>query len=291
MLSGMYAAAIAWAQEHLDHRVAEVVPLEGGRTSAMLALLDESGTAAVLRLITEEPWRTHGAELVTRESVTQHTLSTTGIPAPRSFAIDPDGHVTGHPAHLMTLVPGTPDETRHDDISLTASASLLASIHDAVATPPPRDFQSWAWSAKWVAPAWAARPELWQRAFDLLAEEPPGFVPTFLHRDFGPHNLLWTGDTISGVVDWVETSTGPAWLDVAHCSSNLALRHGTITGQRFAAAYTELTGVRRDPYWEVMDIVGFLPPPGRKVMFDDPDQLARLEEHLAWVLGHSLLAP
>ena len=92
----------------------------------------------------------------------------------------------------------------------------------------------------------------------------------------GPHNLLWTGETITGVVDWVETSTGPAWLDVAHCSSNLALRHGSPTGQRFAAAYTRLSGVQRVAYWEVMDIVGFLPPPGRKVMFDDPGELARL---------------
>jgi len=87
------------------------------------------------------------------------------------------------------------------------------------------------------------------------------------------------------VVDWVETSTGPAWLDVAHCASNLAVRHGTVAGQRFAAAYTRRTGVRREPYWDVMDVVGFLPPPGRKPMFDKPGQLRRLEEHLAWCLA------
>ena len=89
----------------------------------------------------------------------------------------------------------------------------------------------------------------------------------------------------TGIVDSVETSTGPAWLDVAHCASNLAMRHGSLAGQRFAAAYTRLTGVPREHDWEVMDLVGFLPPPGRESMFDEPPQHARLEEHLAWAMA------
>jgi len=284
MLSGMYADAIAWAREHLDHTVVDAMPIVGGMTSAMLALRDKAGATTVLRLITEEPWRTHGRDLVTRESVMQRTLALTGVPAPLSLATDPDGAATGHPAHLMTLVPGSPDGTRCDDESLAAIAGLLASIHRVDPTPAPRDYQSWAWPAKWLVPVWAGRPDLWLSAFELLAEDPPAFSSTFLHRDFGPHNLLWTGDSITGVVDWVETSTGPAWLDVAHCSTNLALRHGSPVGQRFASAYTLLTGVQREPYWDVMDVVGFLPPPGRKPMFDDPTQLVRLEEHLAWAI-------
>lgn len=285
MLSRVYDAAITWAQEHLEGVVTDVVPLPGGMTSVMLALHDETGAVAVLRLMTREPWRTHGRELVLRESVTQQTLAGTLIPAPLSRAVDPVGERTGHPAHLMSLAPGAPDDSRCDDASLIAMARLLESIHGVEATPRPRDFQSWAWPAKWVVPPWARRPELWRLAFEMLAVEPPWFTPTFIQRDFGPHNLLWSGDTITGVVDWVETSTGPAWLDVAHCASNLALRHGTVTAQKFASAYTRRTGLVREPYWEVMDIVGFLPPPGRTIMFDDPVQLRRLEDHLAWCLA------
>ena len=33
----------------------------------MLALRDEAGAESVLRLMTNEPWRTHGAELTARE--------------------------------------------------------------------------------------------------------------------------------------------------------------------------------------------------------------------------------
>jgi hypothetical protein len=40
------------------------------------------------------------------------------------------------------------------------------------------------------------------------------------------------GPRISGVVDWVETSWGPADLDVAHCSTNLVLLHGVPAGIR-----------------------------------------------------------
>lgn len=172
----------------------------------------------------------------------------------------------------------------HLDHQVT-SVEPLASIHAVRATPPPRAFQSWAWPAKWVVPSWASRPEVWQRAFEVLAGDAPSFEPVFLHRDFGPHNLVWTGDAVTGVVDWVETSTGPAWLDVAHFASNLAMRHGTKTGQRFAAAYSRRTGTERDIFWDVMDIVGFLPPPGRKPMFHEPEQLRRLEEHLEWALS------
>ena len=78
-----------------------------------------------------------------------------------------------------------------------------------------------------MVPDWTRHPASWQRAFELLAGQEPAYEPTFLHRDFSHRNLLWTDDAISGVVDWVETSTGPAWLDAAHAASNLAVAHGT----------------------------------------------------------------
>ncbi|GHD24415.1 hypothetical protein GCM10010335_08130 [Streptomyces galbus] len=81
-----------------------------------------------------------------------------------------------------------------------------------------------------AAPQNTARPELWQRAVDVIRREPPALRPCFLHRDFHPGNVLFEGEgddvRISGVVDWVETSWGPADLDVAHCSTALALLHG-----------------------------------------------------------------
>lgn len=82
---------------------------------------------------------------------------------------------------------------------------------------------------------------LWERAVDMIRRDPPPYGGCFLHRVFHPGNVLFTGAGpglgISGVVDWVETSWGPADLDVAHCSTALALLHGQAYGLDFRERY------------------------------------------------------
>jgi len=234
--------------------------------------------------MTNEPWRTHGEELTTRESEVQRMLADTTIPAPRSLALDATGASCGHPAHLMTLLPGRVSPERVDAASRGAIAELLAAVHDVTPALDLREYQSWAWEAKFVVPAWASDASVWEAAFEVLRSPVPAYQPTFIHRDFQPRNLLWTGDAITGVVDWPETSLGPAWLDVAHCATNLAILHGTDVADEFQHAYAALTGREPQPYFDVMDIVGFLPPPGREGFITDPHQLANLEGRLAAVL-------
>lgn len=277
-------AAVGWAARVLGRPVTDVVPLTGGMTSRMLRLTHERGDDSVLRLVTEEPWRSHGAELVRREAETQCALAATPVPAPESLALDAEGGEAGHAAHLMTWVSGEPDPERCDPAALGAMARLLAAIHEVQVEPMPRIFQSWAWEEKWVVPPFAHDPATWRRAFDVLAEGGPDWEPCFLQRDFGPRNLLWTGDRITGVVDWVETSTGPTWLDVAHGAANLALRHGTEVAGRFAAAYVATTGRQPQPWFDVLDVVGFLPAPGGRVFPLGEGGWRRLEDHLARVL-------
>ncbi len=251
----------------------------------MLALTTARGDRAVLRLMTNEPWRTHGAELTTREHETQLFLAETDVPAPRSIALDAEGCATGEAAHLMTLAPGEVDLDRTSDADLETLARLLATIHDLRPAETPRTYQSWAWPAKYVVPDWAQDRTAWERAYAVLEQDPPPYDGTFLHRDFQPRNVLWTGPTGTGIVDWVETSWGPAWLDVAHCRTNLALRHGVEVADRFGAAYAALTGREPAPYFDVMDVVGFLPPPSRRAFITDPDELRRLEQQLVSVLA------
>ncbi|GII91241.1 hypothetical protein Ssi02_14720 [Sinosporangium siamense] len=73
---------------------------------------------------------------------------------------------------------------------------------------------------------------------------------------------------ISGVVDWVETSWGPPDLDVAHCSTGLALLHGVSAGMAFADAFRaaggELTEDKGDHlYWRLLDALAFAPAAGK----------------------------
>jgi aminoglycoside phosphotransferase (APT) family kinase protein len=105
---------------------------------------------------------------------------------------------------------------------------------------------------------------LWERAVDVVRREPPAYEGAFLHRDFHPGNVLFAEGRISGVVDWVETSWGPADLDVAHCSTALALLHGPEHGLGFRERYEEQGGRRLADgadhlYWRLLDALGYAP--------------------------------
>jgi aminoglycoside phosphotransferase (APT) family kinase protein len=276
--------ALDWAGSGLGEPVRDHAELTGGLTSTMLALTGASGRQSVLRLVTREPWRSHGAALTSREREAQQALAPTAVPAPTSIALDAAGTATGVAAHLMSRLPGEPTGAG-DEREVRAMADLLATIHEVEPTSAFRPYESWAWEAKWVVPAGSRHPGSWRRAFAILAEAPPAHEPTFLHRDFSHRNLLWTGGAITGVVDWVETSIGPAWLDVGHAATNLAVAHGPDRAWAFVDAYEAVTDGRCDPYWLVMDAVGFLPPPGRQPLFASARELAGLDAWLHEVVG------
>lgn len=285
-------AALAWAGAEAGSPVTSHDRLTGGFTSRMLALRHDDGSESVLRLMTNEPWRTHGAALTSRERDALAFLAATPVPAPVSIALDADGERAGVAAHLMSRVPGEPlrGPVTPAHPAVAAMAGLLAVVHAQRPPTPFRTYQSWAWPEKWVVPGWTTRPAAWERAFEVLASPPPDHEPVFLHRDFGHRNLLWAdgadgGATVTGVVDWVETSTGPAWLDAARGASTLAVEHGAAAGQALLDAYAPLAGTPADPYWLVMDAVGYLPPPGRPPLFRDPAQLARTDDWLAHVMA------
>jgi aminoglycoside phosphotransferase (APT) family kinase protein len=270
---------LAWSEDVLGARIADTCELSGGLTSTMLALTDATGRQSVLRLMTNEPWKTHGVALTQREASALQALEDAPVPAPTSLGLDAEGRHAGVAAHLMSRLPGDPS-TEADDVDVTAMATLLAVIHEVEPAKPFRTYQSWAWEEKRILPAWTKYAGSWQRGFDVLAEEPPSYQPTFLHRDFSHRNLLWSRGDITGVVDWVETSTGPAWLDAAHAATNLALAFGPEPAWTFLERYAALTGRGLEKYWLVMDAVGFLPSPGREPMFGSPTELQRLDHWL-----------
>lgn len=167
-------------------------------------------------------------------------------------------------------------------------AGLLADIHAIEATIEVRGNQSWAWEAKHAVPEWVTDPGVWTDAFSVLRSDAPQHETCFIHRDFQPRNISWAEGEITEVVDWVETSLGPPWLEVAHCATNIALAHGNGPAEQFAAAYRHRTGRTEQPYFDVMDIVGFLPPPDREGFITAPTERARLEARLVAVLQRSV---
>lgn len=278
------APALRWAEESLGPIVG-TEPLTGGRTSTMLRLRPRRGPDAVLRLMDREPWHRHGAALTTREHEVQGLLDGTAVRAPRSLALDADGTHAGLPAHLMTSLPGRPAPVV-GTARIAALVEVMAALHGIESSVPLRSWQSWAPEAKWRVPTWACDAGLWRAAFDVLRAEPPAAPQVLLHRDLQPSNVLWEADAVVGVVDWVETSIGPAWLDVAHCVTWIAVEHGVEAGEELARAYRRRTGVEPQPWFDVMDLVAHLPLPGRADWFpDDGPQRPRLEERLRRVLA------
>jgi aminoglycoside phosphotransferase (APT) family kinase protein len=287
-------AALRWVESYVGS-VVDVRRLIGGWTSAMYLVCGSSRREYVLRLLDKDPWRRHGASLIRRESQVQTMLRHSCVPVPQSLGTDATGELAGHPAHLMSKLPGHLQLHRSDAAHLQALADTLARIHEFVPFAPPRAFQSWATPAKRTVPPWATHAAGWRSAFERVDDDPP-FDAVFLHRDFHLGNVLWSEGQVSGVVDWVETSWGPAELDVAHCRTYLAMLHGPDAAVAFQRAYaTRRPGY--DPtnqaHWDVVDIVGYLPDPVKVVRpwrdhgIDISDDTARyrLEHHLRSVLA------
>lgn len=185
--------------------------------------------------------------------------------APGLVAVDPAAAHCEYPSLLMTHLAG---RTALDDEGLEARVPLLArqlvAIHAVRPAERPPEYVALTTADTVVTPK-GADAAVWAAAINVIRSPAPPYEGRFLHRDFQPGNVLFdvppprSADArIAGVVDWAATSWGPADLDVAHCSTNLALLHGPAWGLRFAEAYEEAGGVLAAAaserlYWQVRD--------------------------------------
>ncbi|MGN9762197.1 alpha/beta fold hydrolase [Streptomyces sp. SD31] len=239
---------------------------KGGWSSQMRRLTLDDGAEFALRTFVKPFFRGHAPGLLSREaSILTLLAAQEGIPAPRLTAVDATAEHCDHPSLLMSLLPGRVRVDEEDlERRLDLLADQLARIHRVVPQERPRTYQAWTSADRVRTPGGA----LWERAVDVIRQQPPAYDGCFLHRDFHPGNVLFSGVgaelRISGVVDWVETSWGPADLDVAHCSTALALLHGPEYGLGFRARY-EAHGGRRlaapgdHLYWRLLDALAYSP--------------------------------
>ncbi|MFG3288325.1 alpha/beta fold hydrolase [Streptomyces sp. NPDC048179] len=263
-----WTATRAWVAEQLGHgrSVTDSRLLCGGWSSQMRRLTLDDGTDLVQRTFVKPFFRHHGPGLLTREaSVLTLLAGQEGIPAPGLVAVDAGAEHCDHPTLLMSALPGRVRVDEDDlDRRLDLLASQLVRVHGVVPSGRPRTYQAW------TSPERVRTPDgpLWERAVDVIRRDPPLYDGCFLHRDFHPGNVLFTGTgselRITGVVDWVETSWGPADLDVAHCSTALALLHGPAYGLDFRERYEAHGGrdLADDPdhlYWRLLDALHYCP--------------------------------
>ncbi|WAP60425.1 phosphotransferase family protein [Streptomyces sp. S465] len=260
-----------WVNRHLEagERVVKAEALHGGMTAEMRRLtigMRDGGTRdLVLRSFVDPFYVEHAEDGLNREAGALTLLAGTGVSAPGLVAVDPTAAHCEYPSLLMTHLAG---RTVLGDEGLETRVPLLArqlvAIHAVRPAVRPPEYVALTTADTVVVPQGADR-AVWAAATDVIREPAPPYEGRFLHRDFQPGNVLFdvepsrpAGARITGVVDWAAASWGPADLDVAHCSTNLALLHGPGWGLRFAEAYEEAGGVlaaaaRERLYWQVRD--------------------------------------
>ncbi|WP_405612572.1 phosphotransferase family protein [Streptomyces sp. NBC_01508] len=266
---------LAWVSRHLEagERIVGTEALHGGITAEMRRLTigtrDGGVRDLVLRTFVNPLFVEQAEDLLNTEAGVLPLLAGAGVAAPGLVAVDPTAAHCEYPSLLMTHLAG---RTVLDDGGLEARVPLLArqlvAIHALRPAGRPREYVALTTADTVVTPK-GADVVAWAAAIDMIRKPAPPYEGRFLHRDFHPGNVLFdvpppgpAGPRITGVVDWVQTSWGPADLDVAHCSTNLVLLHGPAWGRRFAEAYEEAGGVLAATaserlYWRVRDALAF----------------------------------
>ncbi|UED87513.1 phosphotransferase family protein [Streptomyces profundus] len=266
---------LTWASRHLaaGERIVGAEALHGGVTAEMRRLTirtpDGGHRDLVLRSFVDPFHLARAEDALHREAGALALLKGTDVPAPCLVAVDPTAARCEYPSLLMTRLAG---RTAVEDEGLATRVPLLArqlvAIHAVRPANRPRTYEALTTADTVVVPK-GADAAAWAMAIDMIREPAPPYQGRFLHRDFQPGNVLFDvppatpADTrITGVVDWAGASWGPADLDVAHCSTNLALLHGPAWGPRFAEAYEEAGGTLAASaserlYWRVRDVLAF----------------------------------
>jgi len=255
------AEALAWVEQTLGSgaRVVGCRQLTGGIASAVhLLTMEHNGRREWFVL------RRWESDLDRQEEVTRAVASETAIltalersdlPAPRLVGSTTDAAHAG-PAVLMTQVPGQVHLMPRDrERWLQQMARMLPRIHalDIDASP----FESWLDRSRLLRLSDASRPDIWSAVVAVVAEERQPTHTCFIHRDYQHFNLLWSGEQLTGVIDWVQASVGPPDIDVGHCRLNLTLLFSADVADRFRQMYEAEAGRKVDPWWDLQALLSY----------------------------------
>jgi len=257
------ATLLKWAEHTLGSgaTVVECVRLTGGLTSIVHGLtIERNGRReeCVLRWwMTDAEGAQWTSRAVVRETAVLAKLEGSDIPAPRVIGCTTDVEAGG-PAVLMTRLPGTVHLLpRNREHWLRQMARMLARIH--ALTLDGKSFESWLDPAQLSPPPDALRADIWNDAIALVSDERSATRVCFLHRDYQHFNMLWSRERLTGVVDWIEASTGPPELDVGHCRLNLTVLFSAEVAEQFHAMYEAESGHRVDAWWDIHALLSYGP--------------------------------
>lgn len=260
---------LRWVIESVDPSatVHATERLYGGMSSIVHGVTLQIGTGIqhfVLRQFDNTQWLEEEPELARHEAEALRLAAQVKGNTPRIIAFDETGSDCGIPAVLMTRLEGAvvlnpPDE----DAWLNGLAESLAQIHAVRADGFPWRYFTYTELSALETPSWSRFPEKWDIGIRIAQKPRPLFPPCFIHRDYHPTNVLWSSDSVSGIVDWVNACEGPAGVDIGHCRVNLVQLFGVPAADAFLSAYEKHTGsaFQYDPYWDLVTLMDILDGP------------------------------
>ena len=264
MINGVAREALAWASKavHAEAQIIAAKQLKGGMSSLVHELrvrVGETELSVVLRLFHDKEWLRNEPDLARHEAESLRMAArSAGVPVPEVIAFDESGADCGMPAVLMSRLDGEtvlapPDFGRWID----GMAEALAALHALEAGEFPWKHFRYADALRLDASAWSRVPGEWLAAAGIVLGPPPAVAPRFIHRDYHPTNILWSGGKVSGIVDWVNGCIGPSGIDVGHCRVNLAQLYGVGAAELFLDAYCRHAGetFTYDPYWDLVSLI------------------------------------
>lgn len=242
--------------------IESISQLKGGIASRVFSVgLMENGkiNGYVVRLHFAEGWNENNPGLVINEAENLRFTKLNKLPTPEIIAIEETGTLFGSYASIMTKLEGKVVLDPGDMKSwLSGLARALVQIHNIEADFQ-RSYYTYQDPNAFEIPAWSGLMEEWKKVLNIIKGPRPEFKECFIHRDYHPTNVLWSRDSVSGIVDWINACKGPAGVDVGHCRVNLAQLYGIKEADLFLSYYQQYAGpkFKYNPYWDIISLVDF----------------------------------
>jgi aminoglycoside phosphotransferase (APT) family kinase protein len=264
---------------HTNHHI--VLETSGG--SSVEVLLRRFTNAERLKT---DPWYEPVDEVKALRALERIDLS-----VPRLIAEDPEPVECDVPTLALTWMrgdlPGAPDDIGRFARRL---AEPLPAVHGTLAPDVTRTYEPYFVSddltvADLQPPHWASRRSTWERLFEVVGGDPPEGPHRFIHRDYHQGNTVWSGDELTGIVDWTTGCIGPPGIDLAQMRINLAWEFDLKAADLFLDAWRAVaTDAAYHPYWDLLDAADWLGD-GEPDEDADAGNLERYEAFVAHVLA------
>jgi aminoglycoside phosphotransferase (APT) family kinase protein len=188
-----------------------------------------------------------------------------GIPAPRLLTADLDHDP---PLVLVSQLPGSsaiPVDRPTERLRVLGRTAALLHAIELEPTPslPRRDRPIAGVDFTALRRKHPPRPLLVE-AEERAAKPPPAQPKVFVHGDLWQGNALWTGDTLTGLIDWDCAGTGSPGIDLGSLRCDAAICFGLEAAQDIQQGWEEVTGRAATdvPYWDIVAALSTPPDMG-----------------------------